>query len=624
MWCRFDRWIVIAVLLVAAVIAPAITVAAEDGNANGSSLESLLGRAEDNNTAPEKRLSAARAALARIDEANEPSLAGRAHLAMGEVFLDQERFSSALNQLHAADRLLAHADDPWRLYRTRRLLGDAQYRLASYELAAHSYLQALDALRRAIAEQDSRTRRLAEGHLEVVLGNTHRAIGDTEQALADYRHAGAIYEREGYALGAAGVELNIANILADEQRNAEAVTSLRAALKVARELGNEGFERLVLTNLAGCLIELGKLDEARALLEKAQDLAEQSGGVLARANVALKWGDLLMARGQARKAAERYREVISLARSTGDAAMEAEANGLLADALIATGQRAAAVTPLLEQRRILENTRSGSVSAGVTNLRIAYDAERHEQELRFLQAQQAIQLRNNRALLAALAFTAVLFLGTVWALRAKARLAETVARQHRELQESYETLERISRTDELTGLPNRRHALERLEAERARVERGATPFCLALADLDGFKGINDRWGHSAGDEVLREVARVLVETTRAQDLVARWGGDELLFLLPETTLTAAASLLRRVADRVEQLEVGVDSGPIRVTLSVGVTSCVRGSTDEWLRSADEALYRAKARGGACVEASGFAQNGTPTPARPDPYPPSAP
>ncbi len=599
-------------LLSTAVLA--IAPAASERPATGTERPptALLAAAEDDGLPAAQRLAAARALLAETSPEDDPILAGRAHLTLGDILFGDERYAEALKALHAADRLLSGTDANWYLSRTLRRLGDTQYRLAGFDLAVASYLRSLDALRRVAAENDSRTVRLAEAHLEVVLGNTLRAVGDTVQALDDYRKAGETYRREGFSMGVAGVELSIANLLADEGRDDEAIERLQRALETARELGNPGFERLVLTNMAGCQIALGNLDSARGLLKEADELVRTAGGTGAAANVALKWGDLMAARGHSREAVRRYREAVRLARSIGDGALEAEANGLLADSLLTAGFRAAAVAPLLEQRRLLDSEASGTVASRVTSLRIAYDAERQEQALRLLEAQKTAQLRNNRALLLALGFTAILFLGTVWALRSKARLAETVAEQHRELQGSYTALERISRTDELTGLPNRRHALERLGEESARMERGGRPFCLALADLDGFKGINDRWGHAAGDAVLLAVARVLTEETRAQDFVARWGGDELLFLLPETAPDDAAAILRRALDAISDLPTPAQSGPIRVTFSAGLVSCSEGTVDSWLRAADEALYRAKARGGGSIEDGSGPDRGAPS------------
>jgi len=603
----FFQGVLVFLVVSVAIAAPAKKEESASDEIRGAS--ALLAAAENTDLSPVQRLAAARALLAGASAEGHPVLAGRAHLALGDVLFSEERYAEALKAFHAADRLLSDSGAHWFLSRTLRRLGDTQYRLASYDLAITSYLRSLDALRRAAAEKDSRTVRLAEAHLEVVLGNTLRAVGDTAQAMDDYRKAGEVYRQERFPMGAAGVELSIANLLADQGRDAEAVERLRVALETARELGNPAFERLVLTNMAGCKITLGNLDEAHDLLQEAEVLVRTAGGAGAAANLALKWGDLMAARGHHREAARRYREAARLARSIGDGALEAEASGLLADSLLAAGDRAAAVTPLLEQRRLLGSEASGTIASRVASLRIAYDAERQEQALRLLQAQKTAQLRNNRALLLALGFTAILFLGTVWALRSKARLAETVAEQHRELQGSYNTLERISRTDELTGLPNRRHALERLAEESSRLQRGGRPFCLVLADLDGFKEINDRWGHAAGDTVLQTVAGVLTEETRAQDFVARWGGDELLFLLPETAPGDAAVILRRVLDAVSALRIPAESGPIRVTFSAGLVSCPGGTVDAWLRAADEALYRAKARGGGAIENDGEPDGG---------------
>src|SRR5690606_24131559 len=87
-----------------------------------------------------------------------------------------------------------------------------------------------------------------------------------------------------------------------------------------------------------------------------------------------------------------------------------------------------------------------------------------------------------------------------------------------------------ARTDPLTGLPNRRHLIERMQYEQNGVERGRPPFSLLMADLDDFKTINDRHGHDAGDAVLCEVAQRLRDAVRKQDSVARWGGEEFLLL----------------------------------------------------------------------------------------------
>ncbi len=163
----------------------------------------------------------------------------------------------------------------------------------------------------------------------------------------------------------------------------------------------------------------------------------------------------------------------------------------------------------------------------------------------------------------------------------------------------------LARTDQLTGLPNRRAVHERLQELLALSDRHGRPLTLAVVDLDHFKRINDTAGHLAGDEGLRAVAAAMSELLRDSDVIGRWGGDELIVVLPETTADAAAASLQRVLDQVraevrplggEVAEVESAAGQ-PVTLSVGVAERrVGDDQDQLLRRADHALYRAKEGG----------------------------
>jgi len=147
----------------------------------------------------------------------------------------------------------------------------------------------------------------------------------------------------------------------------------------------------------------------------------------------------------------------------------------------------------------------------------------------------------------------------------------------------------------LTGLPNRRAFSLALTREISRAERYGTPFSLVLMDLDHFKKINDTLGHDHGDELLRRVARLLVDQVRREDVVARWGGEEFALLLPSTHLEDA----KRLAERLRQVLEAQHWG---VTASFGVAEYVLGEEEENLfRRADQALYRAKNAGRNRVE-----------------------
>ena len=198
------------------------------------------------------------------------------------------------------------------------------------------------------------------------------------------------------------------------------------------------------------------------------------------------------------------------------------------------------------------------------------------------------------------------------------------------LKQGREELERLSRTDGLTGLPNRRHLMETLEKEVRRAERNVRPFTLLMIDVDHFKRYNDAFGHLAGDDVLKRLAGVLLAAVRAADYAARYGGEEFTVVLPETPLDGALEVAERIRVRMAEEVFGTKGS--RVTLSIGLGEFpVDGTTPEAvIAGADGALYRAKERGRNCVVTTRMALapvqvEGTPLeppPAAPEPQPPA--
>ena len=170
----------------------------------------------------------------------------------------------------------------------------------------------------------------------------------------------------------------------------------------------------------------------------------------------------------------------------------------------------------------------------------------------------------------------------------------------------HETVERQAVTDELTGLANLRAFLSRLEQEIERSRRFSTPLALVMLDLDHFKQINDEYGHQQGDEVLALVADVLRDFSRDIDAPARYGGEELAVVLPQTDSEGAEQLAERIREAVERLEVPrVDggAGSLRLQASFGVASLPENAVDRagLIAAADAALYRAKRAGRNRVE-----------------------
>jgi diguanylate cyclase (GGDEF)-like protein len=177
-------------------------------------------------------------------------------------------------------------------------------------------------------------------------------------------------------------------------------------------------------------------------------------------------------------------------------------------------------------------------------------------------------------------------------------LRETARQERRKLADTAGQINDLAMRDGLTGLYNRAHALKLLQAELERAERSGRAFSVALIDLDHFKKVNDTHGHAVGDEVLRHFGAHAVEAMRTIDVVARWGGEEFLVLLPEVADRASAVLaVERLRERIcqEALSAGVPG--LRVTLSAGVATLQRGEeVAHLLERADRSLYLAKEQG----------------------------
>ena len=166
------------------------------------------------------------------------------------------------------------------------------------------------------------------------------------------------------------------------------------------------------------------------------------------------------------------------------------------------------------------------------------------------------------------------------------------------IEELNNELQRLSRIDGLTGIYNRRYWEEQFSREFKRNLRKPSQSSVIILDIDHFKKINDNYGHPAGDEVIRRLAKLLKDVTRETDICGRYGGEEFTILLPDTASPNVMILAQRIRETVEKLKIEYEQQTISFTVSLGIAqfSPVFEQHMQWLESADKALYQAKISG----------------------------
>lgn len=181
-------------------------------------------------------------------------------------------------------------------------------------------------------------------------------------------------------------------------------------------------------------------------------------------------------------------------------------------------------------------------------------------------------------------------------------LEARVAERTQALTDANQRLDVLANTDILTGLPNRRYALRSFAAEWDAAARDGTPLACMMIDADGFKTINDTYGHDAGDAVLRTLSRQLQDAVRTDDIVSRLGGDEFLIICARTPLDGALQLAESIRRKVAALRVPAGAGEWRGSISVGVAArtAPMNNLEDLMKAADLGVYAAKRNGRNCV------------------------
>ncbi|WP_017912744.1 tetratricopeptide repeat-containing diguanylate cyclase, partial [Xanthomonas sp. SHU 166] len=536
----------------------------------------LLARSYYKMGAQNDALRVARIALSRVRRHPDP-VEYKANQTVFLVSAQQGRMPDAIAALLEAERVVKALGMPDDVSMLHNATGVFIY--------AHEWKKAIAYGQRALAAYDAMPYKdLTRADILNNLGTAYQGANELQRAEAIYRQALAAGRADGKT-SLIGLLNNLGNVLALQHRPREALPLLREAaamLEGAAPGGDHGEGGIVYSTLGNVLADLGQRDAAAAAFERARQMFTQWDNVPRRLELYPRMIDNLDALGRDREALALMREY----KEVNDKAVNVESK-----------------TRIAELESAVDLARKNSELAALARTRAAEQAAYAQ-----LQARAQRQRSVLYGLLAALLALAGFFLLKVREGRARRRINAELARkneeiqaQHRELEQLAATIRRQSEEDALTGLRNRRYVTAWLQAREAAAtpERTQEPLLIALLDIDHFKRVNDLHGHEGGDHALIRLGDLLRECARSSDIIARWGGEEFLWICPGGTLADAPHLFRRLRERLQADPLVRPTGRITLTVSMGVSLFPTHPGGDWplsLRIADAALYRAKHAG----------------------------
>lgn len=375
--------------------------------------------------------------------------------------------------------------------------------------------------------------------------------------------------------------------------------------ELEREIQNDPqwnyLQTSVLNNLGDLAIRTQRFEAGIQVLSEALALAEQTNDVLGEALIRFNLGYIDVHLGQIETGLEAMRAVVDEARGKWSNSEFEELLGEYADALTLANRHKQANEILTEQRTLRENVFNTELQKNVTELQNLYDSKDKAHQIELLQRQNELSdqlLENKRQK------QVILLLGVIVALLLTALafyLYRAAHRSNQALKQANAQLADQSLRDPLTGLLNRRAMQQELQLQQQeKIERADA---MILLDIDHFKRINDHYGHSAGDEVIKAVSQRLVAICRDHDKVIRWGGEEFLIYLKDTDREALPRFVSRLLKAIAGSPITTEKGELTVTATAGFISypfvdAAQAQLD-WeatLQLVDKALYAGKVHG----------------------------
>ncbi len=515
----------------------------------------------------------------------------------GQKYFNEENYTKALSQFSKA-RILCeknnHREDLLYVKILRRT-GDCYYYLGDYKKAIKSYESAIEQLNSLVKKNGNKDMLIHKAHLLTMLGNIFKII-DCKKAIPYYKEALNIYKKTDFKIGIGGCYLNLGDCFSDIGNLDKAIEFTKKSIPYFKK---DDFYSLSIaySNLSDFYIEKKDFTNAIQALEQSVIYSIQGNRKRQLIFNYLKLGKLKKEQKKCNEAIDSFNKALEMAKQTHDKEAIRKTLLVMADCYAKLGNYREAYLYSLE---FIKNSRelfSKQLIEQLASLESKHKTKVMEQKLKKLEKISEKQQKSLFLHKTTLSIVIIFVIVFLILLKQRQKLIEDIEKKNKDLELLIGTIEKVSKTDDLTGLPNRRGLSEFMEREISRALRQKETFCFAICDLDNFKLINDNFSHQVGDIVLMAVSKTFQDLIRKVDIVARFGGEEFIFVFTNTSLENAQKVCEKIRKTIEETEFVVYDKPIKITLTFGVTEfSPQKNFEKLLQEADRALYIGKESG----------------------------
>lgn len=527
----------------------------------------------------------------------------------GRIFHIQGKYDQAFEYFSMAKAIYQSMGDQKRLAQLLDDQGNTAIVKGAYEEAIQYFFEALK-IHKNIDDKDGK----AEINLD--LGIVYSAMGEFKVAEKYFTQgiAKSPIGRDA-VLRNARVYFNLADLFSQSNDFDTAILYSKKSIEAASKYDEQRILTYAYLNLAEASIPLGHYSEAQLAVNQCLEFTQKNNTPRLEIYTHLLDSRISVNTGNVAKAQASLIKSMHLAKM-----IDADESLLLVikelSALYATqGDLANAYKYLMEYDQLKDkifNEKSKRILFQEQEKHNSIEQQRTIIKLENEKLVASLQASNNKVrnfiFIAFILLLSVILLFLSLRYRHNLKTAAVINKKNNELKQAYIELENVALTDSLTLLKNRRAMVKNIQDQYLHFKRHKRDFCIILIDIDFFKQCNDTYGHHCGDMVLKDVAQCIKETARESDEVARWGGEEFLVLLPETSLENGKLAAERTRKAVEELMIdyvqpdSVRTQTLKLTITQGVTSAWSDdmSSDSIIVRADKALYKGKERGRNCV------------------------